>query len=255
MKEEYKIHLQEVLNKGSVQAFQNELHNVIKKEIIAMDVPLRYRNGMLDILELIEIPLVIKSYIKYPQKNKKQSNQSILVASATGALLNVLLHKVPFVLKIILSFGGATLVGLLVNGKRDDVKETVLVEKVEAPFEEIISNVDKLLDIIQGVIIPKKIMLSDSFPDILEWYQKAYSSCEEFGTDCSEYFKKRIENILCQNGYILHDFDGTNDNLFRKTEDVEIHTPVQDLPAITNDRDYILPGNLFIPKKSNDLKK
>ena len=83
-----------------------------------------------------------------------------------------------------MSFGGATLVGLLVNGKRDDVKETVLVEKVETPFEEIISNVDKLLDIIQGVIIPKKIMLSDSFPDILEWYQKAYSSCEEFGTDC-----------------------------------------------------------------------
>lgn len=72
MKEEYKIHLQEVLNKGSVQAFQNELHNVIKKEIIAMDVPLRYRNGMLDILELIEIPLVIKSYIKYPQKIKNK---------------------------------------------------------------------------------------------------------------------------------------------------------------------------------------
>lgn len=244
-----KIHLQEVMREGNVHLFREELHSVIKKEVIAMDVPLHDRNGMLDMLDLVEIPLTVKSYIKYPQNNKKQNYHSILAASAMGALLNVLLHKVPFVLKILLAFGGAALAGFLVKSKHYDSEKAELAEKIDTPFEEIISNVDKLLSIIQGIITPKKLMLSDSFPNILQWYQKAYSSCEEFGTDCSEYFKKRIVKILRQNGYTLHNFNGANDNMFQKTEDVDIQAPVQDLPAITNDADYILPGNLFIPKK------
>lgn len=50
MKESYKIHLQEVLKDGDVQLFRDELHNVIKKEVKAMDVPLLDRNAILDIL-------------------------------------------------------------------------------------------------------------------------------------------------------------------------------------------------------------
>ena len=256
MKESYKIHLQEVLKGDNIQLFREELHNVIKKEVKAMDVPLLDRDAMLDVLELTEIPLTIKSSIKYlPQE--RHNNKTIAVASASvaGVLLNALLHRIPFVLRGLLSIGGATMAGLLVVGKRDTERQCVLVETIVTPFGEIVSKVDKLLGIIQGIITPKKVVLSDSFPDILKWYQKAYSSCGEFGEPCSVYFKKRIENILRQNGYILHNFDGTNDNMFQKTEDVEIITPEQDMPAITNENGYILPGNLFVPKKINNLKE
>ena len=59
MKESYKMHLQEVLKEGNVQLFREELHNVIKKEVKAMSIPLLARNEMLDMLELLEIPLNI----------------------------------------------------------------------------------------------------------------------------------------------------------------------------------------------------
>lgn len=256
MKESYKIHLQEVLKDGDVQLFRDELHNVIKKEVKAMDVPLLDRNAILDILELTEIPLTIKSSIKYlPQERHNNKVIAVASASAVGVLLNTLLHRIPFVLRGLLSFGGATMAGMLVIGKRDMERQCVLVETIVTPFGEIVSKVDKLLNVILGIIALKKVVLSDSFPDILKWYQKAYSSCSEFGEPCSRYFTKRIENILHQNGYTLHNFDGTNDNMFQKTEDVEIQMPVQDMPAITNENGYILPGNLFVPKNSNNLKK
>ncbi|WP_308233931.1 hypothetical protein [uncultured Prevotella sp.] len=253
MKETYKIRLQEVMKEENVQLFREELYNVIKKEIIAMEVPLIERNRVLDIMEIVEIPLDVKSYIEYPsQKCDNKKGMAVIAASATGVVLNSLLRKVPFIVKGLLSFGGAALVGMFVGGKQNQESKGVMVEKIVTPFDEIVSKVDKLLIIIQEVITPKKVMLSDSFSNILEWYQKAYSSCEEFGTDCSDYFKKRIVNILRQNGYSLHDFDGTNGNMFQKTEDSEILAPVQDLPAITNETGYILPGNLFVPKKSNN---
>lgn len=254
MKDSYKRHLQEVMKEGNVQHFRDELHNVIKKELIAMEVPLHATNEMLDMLELIEIPIEIKSYIKYSQvKCDSKKGIAVIVASATGVILNALLSKIPFIAKGLLSFGGATLVGLLVVGKHDKEKKDVIVETIVTPFEKIISETDNLLEIIRGIITPKNVMLSDSFPNILKWYQKAYSSCEDFGTDCSDYFKKRIEKILCQNGYTLHNYDGTNDNMFQITEIMEILSPTQDLPAITNEVGYILPGNLFVPKnKSNN---
>ena len=256
MKESYKQHLQKVLKSGEVKLFRVELHNVIKKEIKAMDVPLLERNAILDILDLIEIPLDVKSCVEYPLKERCNKQViAVIAASATGVLLNTLLYKTPFMLKSLLSIGGATVAGLLVSGNNDEEKHGVLVETIVTPFDEIVSKVDKLLSIMQGVMTPKKVILSDSFPNILKWYQKAYSSCGEFGEPCSKYFKKRIESILRQNGYTLHNFDGTNDNMFQKTADVEIQTPVQNMPAITNENGYILPGNLFVPKKINNLKE
>lgn len=255
MKESYKMHLQEVLKEENVQIFREELHNVIKKEVKAMAIPLLARNEMLDMLELLEIPLKVKTYIKYPpQKRDDKKGIAIIAASATGVILNALLDKIPFVAKGLLSFGGSTLVGLLVAGKSKKEEKGILVETIVTPIEEIIAETDNLLEIIRGIITPKQVMLSDSFPNILKWYQKAYSSCGEFGIDCSDYFKKRIKNILYQNGYILHNYDGTNENMFQKQEDIEILAPVQDLPAITNESGYILPGNLFVPKKNNNKK-
>ena len=255
MKESYKMHLQEVLKEGNVQLFQEELHNVIKKEVKAMSIPLLVRNEMLDMLDLLEIPLEVKSDIKYPpQKRDNKKSIAVIASSATGVVLNALLDKIPFVAKGLLSFGGATLVGLLVARKSKKEEKCIIVETIVTPIEEIIAETDKLLEIIRGIITPKKVMLSDSFPNILKWYQKAYSSCGEFGTDCSDYFKKRIKNILYQNGYVLHNYDGTNENMFQKKEDAEILSPVQDLPAITNESGYILSGNLFVPKKNNNKK-
>lgn len=255
MKESYKIHLQEVMKKGNVQHFRNELHKMIKEEVIAMEVPLLARNEMLDMLELLEIPLEVKTYIKYPpQKRDDRKGIAIIAASAMGVVLNTLLRKIPLIAKGGLSFGGAVLIGLLVVGKPKKEEKCVIVETIVTPFEEIVSKVDKLLGIIRGIVTPKKVMLSDTFPNILQWYQKAYSSCGEFGTDCSGYFKKRIENILYQNGYTLHNYNGTNENMFQITEIMEILSPVQDLPAITNESGYILPGNLFVPPKNNNKK-
>lgn len=252
MKESYKIHLHEVMKKGNVQHFRNELHKMIKDEVIAMDVPLLARNEMLDMLELLEIPLEVKTYIKYPpHKCDDRKGIAIIAASAMGIVLNTLLRKIPLIVKGGLSFGGSVLVGLLVAGKPQKEERGVIVETIVTPFEEIVSKIDKLLGIIRGIITPKKVMLSDTFPNILQWYQKAYSSCGEFGTDCSGYFKKRIENILYQNGYTLHNYNGTNENMFQITEIMEILSPVQDLPAITNESGYILPGNLFVPKNNN----
>lgn len=252
MKESYKIHLHEVMKKGNVQHFRNELHKMIKDEVIAMDVPLLARNEMLDMLELLEIPLEVKTYIKYPpHKCDDRKGIAIIAASAMGIVLNTLLRKIPLIVKGGLSFGGSVLVGLLVAGKPQKEERGVIVETIVTPFEEIVSKIDKLLGIIRGIITPKKVILSDTFPNILQWYQKAYSSCGEFGTDCSGYFKKRIENILYQNGYTLHNYNGTNENMFQITEIMEILSPVQDLPAITNESGYILPGNLFVPKNNN----
>lgn len=253
MKESSKMHLQKIMKEGGVQHFRYELHNVIKKEIIAMDVPLLARNEMLDMVELLEIPLEVKSYIKYPlQKSNKKNIIAVIATSATGAILNALLRKIPFGVKGLLSFGGATLVGLMVVGKHSQEAKGVIVETIVTPFDEIVSKVDNLLEIIRKIITPQKVILSESFPNILKWYQNAYSSCGEFGEECSSYFKNRIEKILRQNGYTLHNFNEANENMFQKIEDVEILSPVQDLPAITNETGYILPGNIFVPKKNNN---
>ena len=40
--------------------------------------------------------------------------------------------------------------------------------------------------------------------------------------------------------------------MFHITEIMDILSPAQDLPAITNEAGYILPGNLFVPKKNNN---
>lgn len=157
MKESYKIHLQKVMKERNAQHFRNELHKMIKEEVIAMEVPLLARNEMLDMLELLEIPLEVKTYIKYPpQKRDDKKGIAIIAASAMGVVLNTLLRKFPLIAKGGLSFGGAVLVGLLVAGKSKKEEKGVIVETIVTPFEEIVLKVDKLLGIIRGIVTPKR---------------------------------------------------------------------------------------------------
>lgn len=255
MKEINKKHLQSVMETGDILRFKKELQTVLMSEVNTIDAPLQEKNKILDLFEYIEIPIRTCYQEKRLSINPNAAllNASTIAASVTGAICGTLTRRMPFIPAMLLSLGSAVVVGCLVDEKlrKTDTRATIsYVETIDTPIEEVIQKVDKIINLVTILVEPPKVMLSDSFPNIIQWYQEAYSSCEEFGEKCSEYFKKRIEGILHQCYYTLHNYDGTNENLFYKTEDVNVQIVTQHLPAITSKTGYILPGNLFFPIKT-----
>jgi uncharacterized protein YcfJ len=252
MKETNKLKLLELLQKENIEQFRKELQVVLFDEVRSINIPRKKLNEILDLVQYIEIPLNISRNIQYieHQSNNNANIPTIVVASVTGVILSSILRRMPLVLCSVLSIGGAVSLGYGLNKlqKNEKVKQScTIIEKIDSTIEEITNEIDKVIILVTILTQEKKIQISDQYPNILKWFQLAYTECNDFGDQCSIHFKKRIENVLYESYYILHNYDGTNEDLFEKTEDSDIQEITQDLPAITNKNGYILPGHLFVP--------
>lgn len=253
MKEIAQKKLEEILHSGNIQQLRKEIRSILVGEIMAIEATLEEKNKIIDVIKLLELPIKI-NYHEVGSQDKTGDltiNAPLIAASVSGAILSTLLRRASLVPAMIISIGGAAVVGYLANKRLlSNVKQTrsTIVEIIDTPIEEIIKQIDQIVNIITLLLKSNKVLLEDSFPNIIKWYQEAYASCDEFGEECSQYFKKRIVNVLNQCFYTLHDYDGTNGKLFRKDKNVNIKNIIQNLPAITNENGYILLGSLSIPK-------
>lgn len=259
MKENTQKHLEQILCSGNVKQLREEIRRILIAEIMAIDAPLDEKNKIIDVIELLEFPIRI-SYHEVCVKDKtKESkiNVPIITASVSGVIFSALLRRLSVVPAMVISIAGAVVIGHFVDKKTcNDAERPMnnIVEVIDTSIEDIIKQIEKIISLIDVLLKPKRVMLDGSFPNIIKWYQEAYSSCDELGEKCSAYFKKRIKNVLDQCYYTLHDYNGENDKLFRKEENVNVNKVIQILPAITNDNGYILPGSLFIPKGKQESK-
>lgn len=253
MKEILQIQLKKTLDSGDIQQLRKDIRSILMGEIMAIEAPLEEKNKIIDVIQLLELPIKTSCHEVCLQDKTRDStiNVSLITASVSGAILSTLLRRVSLIPSMIISIGGAAIVGYLANKKlSSNVKQSrvTLVETIDTSIDEIVKQIDRLANMIILLLRPNKVLLDHSFPNIIKWYQEAYASCDEFGEECSAYFKKRIVMVLNQCFYTLHDYDGKNDRLFRKNENINIKTITQNLPAITNDNGYILLGSLSIPK-------
>lgn len=252
MKDNIKTRLGNTLHSGNIQAFRNEVKLALVNEIMAIEAPIDDRNKFIEVIELFDLPIKISNHVICKQENNDtlKRNIPLLAASLSGVVFSSFLRRMPIIPSAVLSIGGATIVGCLVNNKMGDKNKqisTSLEQTIDTPISDIVKQIDSVTNIVTLLLTPNKALLNESYPNVIKWYQEAYSSCEEFEEECSKYFKKRIVKLLDQCYYTVHDYDGTNSQLFTIDKNINIHNVIQNLPAITNEKGYILPGSLSIP--------
>lgn len=252
MKNNIKNHLEEILHTGNIQKIRNEIKIILAKEILAIEAPIDEKNKFIEVIELFDLPLKISNHVVYKRENDRNLKRNIpmIAAALSGVALNILFRRLPLIPSAILSVGGAALTGYLVNTKMVETHTPLAVsleQSIDTPISDIVDQIDKVTNIVKLLLKPSKNLLNESYPNIIKWYQETYASCDEFDKECSDYFKKRIVKILEQCCLTVHDYDGTNSQLFTKDKNVNIHEVIQNLPAITNDKGYILLGSLSIP--------
>lgn len=252
MKENIKIHLEEILHSGDVQVFRNEVKVALTDEIMAIEAPTEDKNKFIEVIELFDLPIKISNRVICEDKNEDKVTRALplLAASISGVVFSTLLRRLPLITSAILSIGGANVVGCLVDRKvtgRNEPTKVSLEQSIDSPISEIARKIDIITNMVKLLLTPNTVLLNETYPNIIKWYQEAYASCDEFGQECSTYFKKRIEKVLNQCCYTLHNYDGTNSQLFTIDKDVNIQNVIQTSPAITNEKGYILPGSLSIP--------
>lgn len=222
MKDKIKQHLEQILQSGNIQLFQKEAKRIIINKIIAIEAPLEEKNKIIEILELLELPIEVKYNVETPVDKKMNVNISILATTIFGGFLSTILRK-----------------------KKNH--RTIIKTTIETPIDDILKRIEDIVKVVTILAKPKRASLSNSFPDVLKWYQNAYVSSEDYGKPCSEFFKKRIEDILDIYNYKLINYDGTNDVLFQKISNSRNKTVTQYLPAIIGGNEYILVGSLRVP--------
>ena len=223
MKDKIKQHLEQILQSGNIQLFQKEAKRIIINKIIAIEAPLEEKNKIIEILELLELPIEVKYNVETPVDKKMNVNISILATTIFGGFLSTILRK------------------------KKKNHRTIIKTTIETPIDDILKRIEDIVKVVTILAKPKRASLSNSFPDVLKWYQNAYVSSEDYGKPCSEFFKKRIEDILDIYNYKLINYDGTNDVLFQKISNSRNKTVTQYLPAIIGGNEYILVGSLRVP--------
>ena len=199
----------------------------------------------------IEIPFKVK-ILETPlicNRKKALSLSPTIAAVGSGLLIGMLTRKWNILLSTLFSTASAA-IGYKVCNITSSPPETSAKQEqtriIVTGSEEICGHIEKILSIMEN-LGTNKINLADSFSNIIRWYQEAYSSCEEFGEKCSIYYKKRIEKILSQCNYSLHNYDGTNDALFDTTKSINAKTKKQFWPAITGPDGFVMKGLIYIP--------
>ncbi len=235
-----------------IEQFKEEILEIVCSEVKAINAPNEKLLKIVDLLSCLQFPLKISTHIVIPEK---KSENKIDIASITGTaimgiVVNRLLKKCSAIPTITLSLGAAFAVGLGIKQVFKKEKKKIAIEQqVDSTVEEIAANIDKLIDIISNLLIEKKQLLNENYLNIIEWYQQAYADCDDFGEECADYFKKRIESILLANDYYLYNYNGKNGELFRKTIINDITSVKQQLPAISNKKGFVLTGIIFMPLK------
>lgn len=250
MEDKIKQHLEPILQSGNIQLFQKEAKRIIINKIIAIEAPLEEKNKIIEILELLELPIEVKYNVNTTVNKKKNVNISILGTTIFGGFLSTILRKKPFLPALLLTIGSVATGSYFIEKhqlRKAKNHRTIIKPTIETPINDILKRIEYIVKVATILAKPKKASLSNSFPDVLKWYQDAYVSSEDYGTLCSEYFKKRIEDILDIYNYKLINYDGTNDVLFQKISDSRNKTITQYLPAIIGENEYILVGSLRVP--------
>lgn len=250
MEDKIKQYLEPILQSGNIQLFQKEAKRIIINKIIAIEAPLEEKNKIIEILELLELPIEVKYNVNTSVDKKKNVNMSVLSASIFGGFLSRILRKKSFLTALILTIGSVVTGSYFIKKhqlRKAKNHRSIIKPTIETPIDDILKQIEYIVKVATILATPKKTLLSNSFQDVLKWYQDAYVSSEDYGKLCSAYFKKRIEDILDIYNYKLINYDGTNAVLFQKIPDSRNKTITQYLPAIIGGNEYILVGSLHVP--------
>lgn len=261
MKQNNKELIHKCINDGNVLLLKNNIKKILLDEINELGISDMYRNNILELVGIIEIPIktqIINNARKDNDKNFIQNNRVAITSSLTGIVVGLLTRRLPVALSSVLSVSGAFLCGAMVKKRQNGSilqDEKNLVEKILSNSDEIIASIDKSIKLLNLLVITAENQKTDikalhkNYPNILKWYQEAYSSCEEFGESCAAFYKKRIESVLDQSYYKVINYDGANSEMFKKTVCADVTSTQQYLPAIYSENELVLPGEIFIPSK------
>ena len=238
--------------KTDLTQFRKTLKDIIYNEIKTIYAPNQKLIEVMNMLDYMQFPLIVTSHVNVPtmKPNNRAVMTSILGSAITGIAMCRMLHKTPTIPAVALSLGCAAVTGFGLNRltRTENDKSVVKVEySIDSTVEGIATDIDKMVNMISILVIEKKLPLDASYPTVLGWYQQVYADCDEFGTECAKYFRKRIEAVLHESSYTLQNYDGTNDTLFIKTIENNITSIKQNMPAITNEQGYILSGRMSVP--------
>lgn len=260
MKQENFRKIEQVLaGHPSPQAVRTLVHGVIENELsVCPEIQDEDRQELSALLCLVHFPLKVEQVCIRTETSDASYEPSRLVGVATGIITCAALNKMPLLPRVLFSVIGGVGVDYAAQyyfQKRKKINHRNVMniqEKLLSSAEDIQERVDKIVRLLVLMMVKPKVTLSSNFPNILKWYQAAYADCEDFGSECATYFRHRIESVLRQCYCELVNYDGTNEHLFETELTSRITEPTQELPAITAQDGYLLPGKLFFPYNEKD---
>ena len=244
---------------SSPQAIRTLVHGIIENELSACpDIQDEDRQELSALLCLVHFPLEVKRVCVRTETSDTPYEPSRLIGAATGVVACAALNKMPLLPRVLLSFIGGAGVDYATRyyfnkRKKTNHRNVMNIQEILlSSAEDIQERVDKIVHLLVLMVVKPKVTLSADFPNILKWYQAAYTDCGDFGSECTTHFRRRIESVLRQCYCELVNYDGTNEHLFETELTSRITKPTQELPAITAQGGYVLPGKLFFPYNVND---
>lgn len=243
----------------SPQAVRVLVHGIIENELSACpEIQDEDRQELSALLCLVHFPLKVEQVCIRTETSDVSYEPSRLVGVAMGIITCAALNKMPLLHRVLLSVIGGVGVDYAAQYYSQKRKKTNhrnvmnIQEKLLSSVEDIQEQVDKIVRLLVLMTVKPKATLSSDFPNILKWYQAAYADCGDFGSECATHFRRRIESVLRQCYCELVNYDGTNEHLFETELTSRITEPAQELPAITAQDGYLLPGKLFFPYNEKD---
>ena len=241
---------------SSPQTMRILVHNIVENELFTCsEIQDEDRKELSDLLCLVHFPLEVERVCVRGETSDASYEPSRLAGVTTGIITCAVLNKIPLLPRALLAvIGGAGVdyaTQYYFNKRKKTNRGNVMniQERLLSSVEDIQERVDKIVQLLVLMVVKPKATLSSDFPNILKWYQTAYTDCGDFGPECATHFRRSIESVLCQCYCRLVNYDGTNEHLFETEVTSHITEPTQELPAIIAQDGYVLPGKLFFPYK------
>lgn len=262
MKNINKQKLLDAMRTSDPATLRRALRIIVADEIESAATPAQMKAGLRALADTIEVPFATEYRMpeSAPQNTAARHDSDLvplaaaaIVGATAGALTRRLKPLVTALLTGASAFAAAVAAKTIMLNAGCTTKQTQLSPKpvctILSTPDEIAAKVDSIVNSAVRLVSFETKRLSESYPNVLKWLQEAYSECADFGAECEKFFKKRIDSLIYQCDYTLHNYDGTNAGLFTVTEDADVAEPVQALPAITDKNGYLLRGHLFVPVK------
>lgn len=222
--DEYKKRLTLLLvEKASISDVQGLCRSILKEKVetIFSDANEEWKRKVLQLCEMINLPLRVKAEVslhKEKPKNMLWSYIGILVAIIVFSITMSITESI-FWSALLSALLGLGLNFYLINKKKGDEVEMPKPVYTDNSAEEIERYMDDVLNLFR-FLLPKVITdTSDKDPtppdtkvlypldyryiEILEFLNRAYIVSENYGEDCAHFFRKGISELLENSGYEL----------------------------------------------------